>query len=116
MKTLMRSLGLALFVLSLFGSGIVLAKVTGLNEMIHEGALNQKQLHRQMKKQNGWKAPKVESKPEQIVLETTVSDYTPKTSQRLLTYKKEQAKPRISPKKQGERVADELDAAGETNF
>jgi hypothetical protein len=83
-------------------------KVKGFNDMIHESALDQKKLHGQLKNENGWKAPKRESNPEQVVLDSTVSTYIPKTKRSLLTYKKEQQKPRDFSKKQTLRVAEEL--------
>ncbi|MBL7669679.1 MAG: hypothetical protein JNM39_04275 [Bdellovibrionaceae bacterium] len=116
MKASMRILGLGLFAFSLFGSISAIAKVKDFNKMIHEGVLVRKQLHRQIKTENGWKVPKVESNPEQIVLETSVPDYIPKTSQRLLTYKKEQMPRKANSKKQVERVADELDMSAQGDF
>ncbi len=100
-----------LITLVLVASSIGWSKIEDLGEMIHENALVQKKLHRQMKDNQGWQSPEQAPAQKRVVLETTVADYTPKTRKGLLTYKKEKTDHRPSYDKQFNRVAQELNAS-----
>lgn len=108
MKTRILSLNLILVAGLLVSPLVGWGKVKDFNSMIHENAMEQKNLHKQLKEEQGWKAVKVEKKPELVVLESTAETYNPETSKSLLTYGKEKVDHRPKQKKQMERVASEL--------
>lgn len=68
-------------------------KIDDLGEMIVQNAGDQKKLHQELKTVQGWET-KIDEKPvsHKDILETTVTEYTPKTKKSLLTYDKEKGK------------------------
>ena len=100
-----------LITLTLIFSSVGWSKVDNFGEMIHQNKIEQKQLHQQIKATQGWKKEVIAAAPRNVVLETTVGDYTPKTRQSLLSYRKENTDNRPIYKKQMGRVAQELTAS-----
>ena len=66
-------------------------KIDNFSEMIVENAGTQKQIHKDLKSSQGWKDADAKAQPRlrKDVLESAVTNYSPKTKKSLLTYRKE---------------------------
>lgn len=117
MKQITRILKLAGFaILGSIIASISMAKVADFNALINENISAQKELHGEIKKQmntseQAFRESLEKREASSMVVEGDLSNVNPKTSKKMLQYKREKSMKSVSQKKQMDRISQEFNDA-----